>query len=209
MRKFSFSFLIVCLLAIVLVSGCKKKGEDTGALLQEYLRFDYVLGNVNIKPKGSKWQKLQIGLVLDTACQVKTSSDSSAVVRFRSGDMLRIQENTLLSVRPPEKSSPNSVNMKVVIGEIFMNVRKLAKNRNVQVETPTAVAGVRGTEFHIVVEKTERSIFSVYKGIMDVSAQGKTVTLHTGFATIVEKGKPPMDPFNLPEAPEVETIEMK
>lgn len=47
------------------------------------------------------------------------------------------------------------------------------------------------------------STTSCFEGIVDVNAEGKTVTVTQGMATFVEKGKAPVEPYLIPEAPKL------
>jgi len=69
--------------------------------------------------------------------------------------------------------------------------------------TPAALADVKGTEFLTEVDDKENTSLACYEGKVSVSAQNVTVEVNAGFATFVEKGKPPMTPFLIPNAPKI------
>ena len=70
--------------------------------------------------------------------------------------------------------------------------------------TPAAIADVKGTEFITEVDEKENTSLGCYEGKVAVSAQNVTVEVNAGYATFVEKGKPPMTPFLIPEAPKIQ-----
>ncbi|MGC9064013.1 MAG: FecR domain-containing protein, partial [bacterium] len=77
----------------------------------------------------------------------------------------------------------------LTIGIIKSYITKLFPN--FEVRTPTAIAGVRGTEFTVEVLSDQTTIVSVYEGIVEVTTKERTIKLKKGETTIV---KPPTQP---------------
>ncbi|HMY65600.1 MAG TPA: iron dicitrate transport regulator FecR, partial [Leptospiraceae bacterium] len=65
--------------------------------------------------------------------------------------------------------------------------------------SPSAVAGVRGTEFNVAVDEEESTKLGCFEGLVEVSAQGETVKVPAGFGTSVKKGEKPVKPYKLLE----------
>jgi ferric-dicitrate binding protein FerR (iron transport regulator) len=61
------------------------------------------------------------------------------------------------------------------------------------IKTPNAIAGVKGTEFEVIVDKNENTTFNVIAGVVEVSDINitRTVTLNAGQTSAVPpKGTP-------------------
>ena len=75
-----------------------------------------------------------------------------------------------------------------------------------QIETPSAVAAVRGTEFRVGAEGDIASQERL-EGQVGFSTAGQEVLLATGFGSAVEKDKAPLPPILLPAAPGVSAFD--
>jgi len=78
--------------------------------------------------------------------------------------------------------------------------------RRFEIETPSAVAAVRGTEFRVsAADEGERISGEVYSGVIAMSKKQKAATptkeLKKKFGLVVEKAKPIGDPVELLDAP--------
>jgi hypothetical protein len=96
----------------------------------------------------AEWQPAVPGQHLFDGQEVKTYALSRAMVAFAATQALvRINENSELAVESTKGSAQRKrdrVNM--LVGEVYSKVRK---DREFEVETPSSVASVRGTEFDV------------------------------------------------------------
>lgn len=79
-----------------------------------------------------------------------------------------------------------------------------------RIHTPTAVIGVRGTEFRVstdVVEAVDRA--EVTGGIVRVGADGREVSVPGGFGVVAAKGRPLAAPVALLAAPDVSAVPVR
>lgn len=89
------------------------------------------------------------------------------------------------------------------------------RNRNVnshlEIQTPSAVAAVRGTEFRVGIEGENRQLALQEKleGKVAFSASGSEVLVAQGFGSVAEFGKAPLPPVALPSALDTTTFERK
>ncbi len=92
-------------------------------------------------------------------------------------------------------------------GFLRAKVSKLGKGSSFQVETPTAVAGVRGTEFSMDFDPVAGvSKVSVEEGKVAVAAEGKEVVVAQGQGTMVRKNEAPVAPIVILAAPIMKTV---
>ena len=85
-------------------------------------------------------------------------------------------------------TSPADMRLEVKSGNVILNLKKLPPNAKFQVETPTAIASVRGTQFWGRVDKAETpnpvTTFAVREGSVEIFSKtaGKTFMLEKGQA---------------------------
>jgi hypothetical protein len=89
--------------------------------------------------------------------RISTGADGLAQLRLASGSLVRLGPGTAVSLRQLEQGQPRSnrqEGVKLLAGRVWLSVTKLfGQGSKFEVETPNAVAGVRGTSF--VVESTD------------------------------------------------------
>lgn len=74
-----------------------------------------------------------------------------------------------------------------------------------QVETPSAIAAVRGTQFRVGADGNI-ALQETLDGQVAFSASGQEVLLAKGYGSLAEKGKAPLPPILLPDAPDVSAL---
>lgn len=160
----------------------------------------FAVGDAKVKPVDAAWQKALVGKGLHNGTHVKTGK-GKMMMQTSKGSILKVSVNSQLVLN--SDGNLNTVNLQR--GSIYSNITRQKNNGRFRVRTPVAVLAVRGTEFFSKVdnEENDSSIFACYEGLVDVSAQGETVQLEPGFATRVNKGRPPLKPFKLKPAPEL------
>lgn len=127
------------------------------------------------------WVPANRGDILDDGDFLRTRENSYAELKFSDGSIVKVSENTEVSLYKDYLS--------LAIGYIRLYITKLFPN--FEVRTPSAVAGVRGTEFSVEVLDDQTTIVTVYEGEVDITAQGKTIRLRKGESGIVRPKSPP------------------
>jgi hypothetical protein len=87
-----------------------------------------------------------------------------------------------------------TVNTKVELttGKVKGRAEKLSNpNSSYTINTPTAVAGVRGTTFDMANTPDNATELYTYDGLMEASAQGQTVQVPGGTFVTIDPGQPP------------------
>ena len=169
-----------------------------------------VYGNVMVttalsddKRKASKGDLLAQGDAL------QTGKNSLAKLLFADGSNIDIQPNSNLSIYASFKyvgKETYVTHLKLEKGrtEIVANPEHNAGN-TLQVETPAAIAAVRGTEFRVSADG-DIALQETLGGQVAFSAAGQAVLLTKGYGSLAEKGKAPLPPILLPDAPDVSTL---
>jgi len=128
----------------------------------------YVKGKVfqiqNDVPTGTALSK---GDTLLQGNRFGTQEASRIELKLPDDSYLRFDEKTafLLSSLGFDKEKKRSVNVRMILGKTWANVSKLvAKGGRFEIQTKTAVAGVRGTVYRVNVQEDDTVVVKVYWG---------------------------------------------
>lgn len=118
---------------------------------------------------------------------LETLRESKATLTYSDGTIMRIKERTLVEVQP--------MSIRVFKGKTWYKFTK--RGTEFKIETPTLVAGIRGTEFEVGVSSRKKSSLSVTEGAVSVRGlkSNKKLLIRQGFATHCEPGSEPVSPY--------------
>jgi len=177
--------------AFILILVCNTPGfsvsNATGWAVEK------VAGHLTIK-RGKSQIAARVGQVLHLGDILVTAEDATAEFRL-DGHRIKMASDTTVKLDEyiPAK---RFYRLFLWLGRLWLNVRKGLKNIDFRVETPAAVAGVRGTLFTVAVDAKGVTWVGVAEGRVAVSRPdgSGTVDLSPGYATVVEPGKAPEKP---------------
>jgi hypothetical protein len=202
-------------LAILLILLTSPSYAKIGDVIQQK-------GVTDIERKdGPTFEKIQEDFDVESYDVVKTKNGRTAI-EFLDETRVDVTENSKLVI-DEFVYDPNTSTGKLALKASFGTVRyasgQIAKNsrQNVQIRTPTAVVGVRGTDFSLTVDETGNSTIILLPsctevprpgggvdrlcvtGEIEVSSDMGTVIMNKAFqATVVETQKSnPMKPISL------------
>ena len=173
-------------------------------LSEETGEITHLKGRVDLIKAGTKAGiPLRVGDKVNSGDIIRTKSFSGAQVTFIDGSILKIAEKTRLRVEKfhfDKKKKKRRLVLRNFLGRIRSVVSRLLdwNSSTVEVHTPTAVAGVRGTDF---ITSVESSLFNialqteviVLEGLVEVRARGVERLLKRGEAVTVPKGEVPRE----------------
>lgn len=177
-------------------------------------RANFVLGKVDYK-KGEgdqSWNQLQKNEELFPLDTIRTSSNGKADLTIKGTGLVRVHPTSLVQIKYLQnKTASPSVELRkgsldAFISKIFIKGKERTGEK-IRIVTPSATAAVRGTKFSVELDSNENSTVSCFDGIVAVSAENKTVELKKGFASFVEKGKKPSEPYKIPLPPSLKENE--
>ncbi len=228
MTKKTLTFIVSSLTALAMfLSSCQKEDQFKGfEVIEEISESEEQVVEAEIEPeaeeeavvytqgvvtfssgfvsvnKGEKFEVLDVEDFVELGNIIKTEDDSFCEVQFSDFGIIRIQENTELLVQTVHlQEDQNKVSMKLNKGKILAKVSKLAKEEEFQVRTSTALAGVRGTEFMVKINKEDGSaVFAVKEGkvaIIPVEVADRIEEIKSGLQT--ETAKKILDEISVPE----------
>jgi hypothetical protein len=126
------------------------------------------------------------------------SDQGKARIALDDGSVISVGEHARVWIRRYERKAADvKARLALMSGALRLLVAKVAPDGNFEVETETAVAAVRGTEWLIEATPEQTSV-ALMSGTVAVSARGRpdaTVVLRSpGEGTDVRRGSPPTTP---------------
>jgi hypothetical protein len=163
-------------------------------------RIEDIQGKAEIKKAGRDFfTKAMKSMPVYPGDEIRTGPDSKVVVTLETTAINGIGPESQFVLENFEKNPDTKmVDIKVGLpgGKLWSEVGRLkTKDSRFQVETPTAVTGVRGTVFHVEVEKetaeTSVSVLSGTVGVSSLAVAAKEVILDKGEALFIKRDKEP------------------
>ena len=154
-------------------------------------RVEAVQGHVTLQ-RGTTNGPLEAGAELFEGDRLVSGHGSSALLQIGQ-HRLRLGPDALLLIMRANEDA-NIFRLSLWLGRIWVYVQKgVALLADFQVETPSAIAGVRGTLFSLSVAADGTTWVGVSEGIVGVSSPegGEVVRLLPGFETTVHPGNKP------------------
>ena len=155
-------------------------------------------GDVEVQKKGkTAWEKGREGMTLEPGDKIRTAAGGQALITFFEGSTVDIQDSTEISLEEIgiKADQSTTIRMKQEIGKTISRVKKLMDSGDrFEIETPSAVAAVRGSTMFVGVAITRVTSVGNMGGKITVTAMGKEVTLPENTHTTVNPGEPPANP---------------
>jgi len=160
-----------------------------------------------LHPGRGAWEELKANDGALLGDQVRTHAASKLKLQLRDESVLTLGPNSQLTLDQQTVAPQTTSSIGLVVGTMraVVSDRYRQPHTRFEVETPTSIAGVRGTGF--VARHDPARDASLYLGLYDttfvrskVDPQGRhEVLLRPGEATEVRRGKLPTRPASLPE----------
>jgi len=167
-------------------------------LKDEIADIIYIRNNVRTRKKGeSEWEKAALYIRLFSEDGVRTLSDSQAGIRFIKGEILRLSENSLIILKPERKKET----VELLSGELRASEAKVLTAS--AVVEPQVSPALDRPDFKAKIKEDKTTLVSVYKGKVDLIAQGQRVTIPEGFMSQAKLNYAPEKPIVLPSPPDL------
>jgi hypothetical protein len=167
-------------------------------LIKEELRaaeIIYVLNRVDSRRRETAhWKSAKEADQVFEGDSVRTLETSKAKVRFLNADMLNIDADSLVIIKPPKAD----FDVELKRGGVFVG-RSRVVTASARITPRT-----KDTEYSAKVRQDLSTLVEVYKGQATVDAQGQTVDVSAGMATEVKLGLAPALPTKIADLPEFE-----
>jgi len=153
-------------------------------------------GSVQIQKYGTDdWSQPSAGIELQAGDVIKTGSGGSVTVTFFDGSVIELEPDTQVEIVELVKGEAKIIRLKQEIGETLSKVEKLADPAALyEIETPAAVAGVRGSQMRIKVAEDGTTSVESLEGKIYVKAQSVEYDIPVGSVSTVVPGQAPSEP---------------
>lgn len=164
----------------------------------------------------------QAGMALSEGQQIETGANGSAVLALADGSRVRVPPSSvaeILASRGPGANDAQAAQlaangwfsgaMRMLRGSVEVLAAKIRRGPPLEVTTPTAVVGVRGTQYRVSLDgETSATRSEVLEGKVKLeSAQRKVGTdIPAGFGAAIDAAARPPEPVKLLPAPDLGTM---
>jgi hypothetical protein len=127
------------------------------------------------------WKFAQPGMVLYYDDHVKTGEDSVTTLGLADMSTFVMKPESEIVLASPPNESNLKTKIKLVAGNMWTNIKKMAEGGSVEVEMNQGVCGIKGTTF-IVSSDGKQSTLQVIEGTVEMTgkADGKKVLISGG-----------------------------
>ena len=170
-RLFSIGLTSI-IISLALAQVCLAKQDQLGQITS-------LSGDVQVKgAKETVWRKAELNMPVFFGDNIRTREVGKVTITFVDQSLLKVHSNTHIAlntiVSPVEKKSSTLL----FFGRIWNKVsRKILRMKAFEVQTPTAVLGVRGTEFETASYEDGTTIVRVDSGRVTVDNEIDRSTL--------------------------------
>lgn len=142
--------------------------EDSG------IKINHRDGQLEIAcpPDLDAWDVLKEGRTIYTHCHIKTGEDSTVQLDFPDMTSFKMRPETEIVITEPAAQSK----IGLLMGNIWVNVKKMVKDGTMEVHGSQAVAGIKGTTF-IMEETGGRTTLKVIEGTVSYASKTTDDTL--------------------------------
>ncbi|TVR19398.1 MAG: hypothetical protein EA391_00840 [Balneolaceae bacterium] len=132
-----------------------------------------------------RWQSVTTGTYLPEGSQIRTGPNGVAEITLPGGILVRMRPGSTLDI-PVQLETDQRNPLQQLLGRLWIRaVQGAAWN----VETSSAIAGVRGTEFGVEVDESGRETFISYSGEIEVTPFDKSGNPAPVRAMILSRGE--------------------
>jgi hypothetical protein len=152
-------------------------------------------GTVYIMRAGtSSWVVVEAGITLQPGDKLRTSDESNAEITFFEGSTIELFASTEMGIASLGVTGKGStiINLTQQLGKTVSRVKKLTDQESeYEIETPAAIAAVRGSIMVVTVLEDGTTIVENLEGDIRVIAKGKEVIVPVGWRVIIKIGHEP------------------
>lgn len=185
------ALVFILLLLSMASSAADRAVRGAAALIDLHGRCEYRLD------AQSPWQPAAVDQQLRHGNFIRTGPHSRAALLLADRSQIRLHENTVLEVKEVAgiAHTAGQTKLRQLIGRTWVQSKVVPKAMHW--EMPTAVAGIRGTDWEAEVLPDGRSMLTVLSGEVDLANDHGSVLLKAGEQGVALAGKPPVKQFVL------------
>lgn len=140
--------------------------------------------------EGGDWVVAKTSQLLPGGAYVRTLSASKMALLFADDTQVRLNQNSVLQVKKvATESEPTSLLLS--LGRAWAQTKR-QNNSRLNLATPAATAGIRGTDWELDVDANGKTLLTVLSGSVEFANAQGAVTVSSNEAAIAEVGRAPV-----------------
>jgi len=146
------------------------------------------------------WISLKLGDSVLQGSNLKTGPESALEITFEDGSSFFLRSDTEMGIMKAQRIIDAGLFRELYLGSgrILTRVKEATGEiPRFKIHTPSAIASVRGTEFRVAVDDTQKTYAEVLERVVSVDAANQSVDVAQGEGTVVKKGEAPLPPRKL------------
>ncbi len=179
------SVSILTLVLALLVPGALTLAGSPPAVDPAVALVSKVILDVKRKEPEKDWTDAKRGQTLASGDHVRTGTNSLAVIKFKDNSLVRVREESELTVTGDVSGSAFSKSINLTKGAVGFNIQKQQSGEEFSFRSPTSVASIRGTA-GIFIAGTLEDVLTVLEGRIRYQNRisGSEVDVEAGFTGI-------------------------
>jgi uncharacterized repeat protein (TIGR01451 family) len=137
-----------------------------------------------------------VGTTLQAGDTIKAAQGAKAEITFFDGSIIELTQDTQIQISElASDTGSTTIRLKQDLGGTLSRVQKLVDQQTTfEVETPAAVAAVRGSVMTVTVDEEGVTVVTNIEGDIRAIAQGVEVKIPEGYQCTIIPGQAPGDP---------------
>ncbi len=136
------------------------------------------------------WAAAKTSQLLAGGAYVRTLSASKMALLFADDTQLRLNQNSVLQVKTiATAAEPTSLMLS--LGRAWAQTKR-QNNSRLNLETPAATAGIRGTDWELDVDANGKTLLTVLSGTVEFANALGALTVNSNEAAMAEVGRAPV-----------------
>lgn len=136
------------------------------------------------------WTAAQTSQLLAGGAYVRTLSASKMALLFADDTQVRLNQNSVLQVKNLARGSEPTT-LLLSLGRAWAQTKR-ANDSRLNLQTPAATAGIRGTDWELDVDANGKTLLTVLSGVVEFSNAQGAVTVGSNEAAMAEVGRAPV-----------------
>ena len=175
-----------------------EKGPCNGDIIDSHIRFNDFWGEVKMRPnweEDDSYEFVDLDSPIYECYRIKTEEESGAILGLEDMSTYVIKPESILIILTENKKESK---WKMIAGNMWGNVKKLAEGKTLEVEMSQMVAGIDGTIIGYEETGTESKVWLFAGKVHVTNKKTKKVTvLEPGQNITCKGGTSDVKPFNI------------
>ena len=167
------------------------------------VKADKITGKVEMQAGAAAgWKTVANGDSIPIGASVRTGPGASCMLKWAGGHVVKVGPLSNVKVVDADKSPTGKESSTLALsnGKVMAHARKLnTGDSTFNVKTPTAVAGVRGTDVLVETSEEGGDKIGVVDGSVEVETGGETVNVDEGTMVEVDESGDISEPEIIPD----------